>query len=110
MIISGGSWKYVDPSKEQYLGHQYEKDGKRAHDKRCDYCRVYMVFDIKNVHEWGDNMKMGFNDWPEKVHCGSSHCTEYHRRVKIHEEKQARLRAQHNTNLFFDLKRQGVIA
>lgn len=82
-----GSWKKIDPEKEMHLGHIHEKDGKRAHDKRCDYCGHWMAYDIKDIASWRENIKMGANDWPEKVHCGSEHCVEYHRRVLAHEER-----------------------
>jgi hypothetical protein len=105
-----GGWQRVDPAKEAHLGHIHEKDGKRAHEKRCDYCRAYFTYDIKAIHLWGDNLKMGFNNWPEKVHCGSEHCQDYHHRVKLHEKRQAEAMARSTGNLFFDLKRQGLIA
>lgn len=87
MSIILGGWSKVDPAKEQHLGHIFEKDGKRAHDKRCDYCGTWMTYDVKNIAMWFENIKMGLNGWPEKVHCGSSHCIEYHRRVQAHEVK-----------------------
>jgi len=109
LIIAGG-WKKVDPDKEQHLGHIFEKDGKRAHDKRCDYCGRWMTYDIKNIHEWGSNAKMGLNDWPEKVHCGSEHCQEYHYRVIRHEEKVKAQAKAAMDRIFLSMKKQGVVS
>lgn len=108
-IILAGSWTKIDPEKEKHLGHQYEKGGMRAHEKRCDYCGRWMTFDIKSVHLWGDNMKMGFNDWPEKIHCGSEHCQDYHNRVKKHEARQAFELEQKREKLVFSLQKKGLL-
>ncbi len=102
-------YKFVDPDKELYLGYEFEKNGKRALEKRCDYCGKWMVFDIKDIHKWGDNIKIGFNGMPEKVHCGSLHCQEYHRRVLAHERKQAEEAAERGVELFKKLKKQGMV-
>lgn len=108
--IITGKWNFVDPKEEKYLGYEFEKDGNRALQKRCDYCGAWTTFDIKNVHEWGSNLKMGFNGWPEKVHCGSEHCQDYHQRVVTHEEKIRVINAKRHERLFFDLRSQGVVA
>lgn len=108
-IIMGG-WNKVDPDKEMHLGHLFEKDGKRAHDKRCDYCGRWMTYDLKNIHEWRENVKIGLNDWPEKVHCGSTHCVEYHRRVVANEDKiKAEARAVADAR-FFKMMKLGLVA
>jgi len=109
MIIRSGSWKFVDPSKKPYLGYKYENNGKQAHDKRCDYCGVYMTYDIKNIAAWRENVKLGHDGWPEKVHCGSTCCVEYHRRVQAHEANQAKRVVDYNQGLFTKLKKQGVV-
>lgn len=109
-IVIGNRWQRVDPAKEAHLGHIFERDGKRAHEKRCDYCRIYFTYDIKDIHLWGDNIKMGFNNWPEKVHCGTEHCEYYHRRVKAQEKLELERAARIGTDNFFRLKRKGIVA
>ena len=104
-----GKYKFIDPDKEMYLGYGYEKDGKRALEKRCDYCGKWMTFDIKNIHLWDDNIKMGFNDVPEKIHCGSAHCIEYHRRVLAHEKAQSEMANEKGIGLFKNLLKKKVI-
>lgn len=109
-IIQVGRWKKIDPEKEMHLGHLHEKDGHRAHDKKCDYCGRWMTYDIKSIHLWGDNVKMGFHDWPEKVHCGSQHCIEYHRRYLKHEDK-IKAEAKRVSDLrFLKLTKMGLIS
>lgn len=109
-IITAGRWTKVDPEKEKHLGHIFERDGKRSHDKRCDYCGKWMCYDVKDIHFWGDNVKIGLNDWPEKVHCGSAHCVEYHVRVLKHEETVKRQARQAADRMFSKLIKQGLIA
>lgn len=109
LIIAGG-WNKIDPDKEMHLGHIHEKDGKRAHDKRCDYCLKWMVYDIKDIASWKENIKMGLNDWPEKVHCGSDHCVEYHRRVIKHEEKIKAQAKRIADARFFKLAQMGLVS
>ena len=109
-IIVAGKWAKVDPAKEQHLGHIFEKEGKRAHQKRCDYCGDWMTYDVKNIHEWGDNAKIGLNQWPEKVHCGSAHCIEYHRRVLKHEENVKAQAKRVMDRYFFKMKKKGLVA
>ena len=108
-IILAGRWTKIDPQKEPHLGHIHERDGKRAHDKRCDYCGRWMVYDLKNIADWGDNVKMGIHGWPEKVHCGSSHCTDYHNRVMKHEKDLIQRQRLAADRLFKKLKKQGVV-
>lgn len=102
----------IDPEAkgEMHLGHQYEKDGSRSIDKRCDYCGKWMVFDCKNYLDWGTNVKIAFNGVPEKVHCGSAHCCDYHHRVIIHQEKLKRELAERHERLFFSLKGKGLVS
>lgn len=105
-----GRYKYVDPDKEMYLGHEFEKNGKRSLDKRCGYCGEWFTFDIKDLISWGDNIQRGFNGWPEKVHCGSEHCQEYHRRVKQHERRMLAELHERHLKLFIDLQNKGLIS
>lgn len=108
-LIVAGRWTKIDPVKEQHLGHIYEKDGKRAHDKRCDYCGKWMCYDVRDIAAWGDNVKIGLNGWPEKVHCGSDHCIEYHSRTLRHEEKLKNIVKRETDRMFFKMKKMGVI-
>jgi hypothetical protein len=111
IITIAGKYSKIDPDKEMHLGHQFQKeDGERSMDKRCDYCGRWMTFDCKKYESWGDNVKISFNGWPEKIHCGSLHCQEYHRRVVIHQEKLKKEMAQRHFGLFQRLKKQGVIS
>jgi len=103
-------WRFIPETEELYLGYEFEKNGKRALQKRCDYCGKTMIFDIKNIESWGDNIKMGFNGWPEKIHCGNSLCQDYHRRVILHQKKEAKKWAERGKRLFFSLKKAGAIA
>lgn len=109
-VVRVGNWKKIDPEKEMHLGHLYEKDGKRALDKRCDYCGRWMTFDVKNIQAWGDNVKMGHNNWPEKVHCGSEHCQYYHARVLKHEKRMEEEAKRRREAIFFKLAKKGLVA
>jgi len=109
-IIASGRWSKIDPEKERHLGHIYERDGRRAHDKRCDYCGKWMSYDVKNIATWGDNAKIGLNNWPEKIHCGSTHCTDYHVRVMRHEEKVKEQARRAADAMFFKLTKAGLVA
>lgn len=102
-------WKLVDPNKEPYLGYEFEKDGKRVLQKRCDYCGKWITFDIRGVESWGDNVKMGFNGYPEKIHCGSLLCQDYHHRVLLQEKRDQEKWARRGERIFLDLKKAGVI-
>jgi hypothetical protein len=92
-----------------YLGHQFEKNGQRAHEKRTDYCGKWITFDIKRVEDWGDNIKYGVNGQPEKIHCGSSLCQDYHHRVIAHQKRQDAMYAEQGKKLFFFLKKKGLL-
>lgn len=110
MIIVANRWTKIDPQKDPHLGHMHERaGGQRSHDKRCDYCGKWIVYDVKNIAEWGDNVKIGLHRWPEKVHCGSTHCTDYHKRVLKHEEKLKEQTARASERLFLKLKKKGVL-
>lgn len=104
-----GKYKYIDPKEERYLGHEFEKNGVRSLDKRCEYCGKWFTFDIKNVHEWGNNIRLGFNGQPEKIHCGNSLCEDYHVRVIAHERKENEKWTQRGVKLYFQLKGRGII-
>jgi hypothetical protein len=108
-IIITTKYKKIDPEKELFLGYQFEKDGNRSIDKRCDYCGKWFTFDVSECDEWGDNIQFAFNGVPEKVHCGSSHCEEYHRRVLLHQKKENEKWARLGERLFFNLKKQKII-
>lgn len=103
-------WKYVDPDKRPYLGHQYEKNGKMAWHKRCEYCGVWMTFDIKNMQTLGDNLRIGHNGVPEKIHCGSSGCQDYHHRVLKHEASTLNHFNKATERMYNRLKKQGLVA
>lgn len=109
MIIQVGKYQKIDPQKEMHLGHQYERNGERAIEKRCDYCGRYFFFDVKNIDQWGINFKLGFNDVPEKIHCGSSHCCDYHVRVLAHEQNVNKALERGGVKLYRELKQAGVI-
>lgn len=109
-VIAGGRWQKVDPQKERHLGHIFERDGRRSHDKRCDYCGRWMCYDLRKVAEWGDNSKIGLNNWPEKVHCGSTHCQEYHRRVLKHEKRIQADARRIADERFLRLVKKGLVA
>lgn len=109
MIIQIGKYQKIDPEKEMHLGHQYEKNGERAIEKRCEYCGRYFCFDVKDMERWGDNVKLSFNGIWEKVHCGSEHCRQYHQRVLAHEEKMKAYQEKISLRLFRDLRRGGSL-
>lgn len=109
-LISNGRYRFISPDKKLYLGYAYEKENKLAMDKRCEYCGRYFCFDVKKCDEWRDNIKIGFGGWPEKIHCGSLHCQDYHRRVLAYQEKMQKNLEQKHFGLFQQLKRVGVIA
>lgn len=110
-IIKVGSFTKVDPEEEMHLGHQFEKDdGRRSIEKRCDYCGKWFCFDVKQVFEWGNNVKISFNGVPEKVHCGSAHCCDYHHRVIKHQRKVKKDMIDTNERLFNKLKKKGLLA
>lgn len=108
--IITGNFQRIDPRKEMFLGHQYEKDGIRSIDKRCDYCGKWICFDVKDPELWGTNVKIGFNGIAEKVHCGSSHCEEYHRRVIVHQQKMVKIYEAKSQAHFMRLKQKGLVA
>lgn len=104
-----GKYKAVDKDREMYLGHKHEKDGKMAHEKKCNYCGSWMCYDIRDIDSWGNNVEPGFDGRPEKIHCGSSICQDYHHRVLMHEKRQSELYAARGMDLFRKLKKQGVL-
>lgn len=104
-----GKFKEVDPETELFLGHQFDRNGERAIEKKCDYCGKYFTFDVKDVESWDDNVKMGFNGYPEKVHCGSSHCEYYHYRVLAHQQRENKKWAERGKKLFFLLQKAGIV-
>lgn len=109
MVILIDKFKEVDPDKECFLGHQFEKDGTRAVDKRCDYCGKWFCFDVTKIDDWGTNIKRGFNGVLEKVHCGSEHCQDYHYRVIRHQQKMEKELEERSFSLYSSLKSQGVL-
>ena len=114
-IVIANKYTKVDPEKEAFLGHQYERintkgELERSVEKRCDYCGKWMCFDVRDVWKWGDNVKRAFNGLPEKVHCGSEHCKEYHARVLRHEASRLGEIARKSERLFFSLMHRKVIS
>lgn len=109
MIIQMGRYQKIDPDKELHLGHQFEKNGERSIEKRCDYCRKYFTFDVKNIDKWDGNVKLSFNGVPEKIHCGSTHCQDYHVRVLAHEERSKKILEKSGLALYMRLQQQGIM-
>lgn len=114
-LIIANKYAKVDPNRESFLGYQYERvntkgELERSVEKRCDYCGRWMCFDVRDVWKWGDNIKRAFNGLPEKVHCESEHCKEYHARVIAHEAKEATKLARQSEKLFFSLMHRKAIS
>lgn len=108
-IIQVGKYHKIDPNKEMHLGHQYEKNGQRAIEKRCDYCGKYFCFDVKNCDKWDSNIKISHNGVPEKIHCGSTHCQDYHIRVVAHEKKMDSIAENAGYNIYRKLVQKGIM-
>jgi hypothetical protein len=105
-----GSYKYISPDKELYLGHMWTKNGKTGHDKRCDYCGKWFAYDMNDAHTWGNNRKYNkLNGRYEKIHCGSEHCKDYHEKVLFWQEKKARMDDKDMFALFTDMKNKRIL-
>jgi len=60
-------------------------------DKRCLYCRVWFHWKDTDYATWiltGNIDRLNLDDNIEPLHCGSSHCTDYHYLSVQEEEKR----------------------
>lgn len=102
----------------RFCGHRFVLKQKLYGDKRCLYCGKWFHWQSNeaNVQKWiaANNLDtMNVDSNIEPLHCGSSHCVEYHelcRRadIKKQEEYQDRL-DQRYLKIYKHLKRTKIL-
>ncbi len=81
----------------KFCGHRFMLKQKLYGDKRCIYCGNWFHWAQDDAAKWIkarniDNMNV--DKVLEPLHCGNSHCDDYHQRYLRHQEKEAIKRAE----------------
>ena len=99
-----------------FAGHKFLLKTKLYGDKRCVYCGRWFHWKETDYLTWlrTKNIDSMHRDkGVEPLHCGSSHCEEFHRRYLRHQEKLKKERRGEAEvfflNLYKKLKKQGVV-
>lgn len=65
----------------RFCGHRFVLGAKLYGDKRCLYCGVWFHWKDTDYQTWvktGNIDRLNMDDTIEPLHCGSSHCQDYH--------------------------------
>lgn len=105
----------IDGNK-RFCGHRFLLKQQLYGDKRCIYCGKWFHWSQEDGHKWikAQNIdNMNVDSVLEPLHCGNSHCEDYHVRYLRHQEKLAvdseRIREHRTMQLFKHAKRMGYV-
>lgn len=106
----------IDGNKK-FCGHRFMLAQKLYGDKRCIYCGKWFHWCQDDAAKWikAKNIDdLNVDKVLEPLHCGNSHCEDYHQRYLRHQVKLAveneALQAQRMNDLFKFGKKMGYIA
>lgn len=92
------------PKHQKFLGYRFQKDGKTAGDKRCDYCGKWFSWEASQMERYILDRRWNFQ-MKEPIHCGNSLCWDYHMRYLKHVQKM-KSDPQYVENNFVERKRR----
>jgi hypothetical protein len=104
------SYAQINPNivqrKEAYLGERFTNGEHLAGEKRCDYCGKWFPWSEQNIEKYLLERR-----WDaargEPVHCGNSHCWDYHIRWLTHVRKMNMSAEYRESNFVERKKREG---
>lgn len=81
VIVDG--YKEIDGAKEGFLGYRFKKGQALAGDMRCRLCGTWFCWTLSRIETYTIERR-----WDERrgepIHCGNSHCYDYHMRYLKH--------------------------
>lgn len=96
----------------RFAGHRFILANKLYGDKRCLYCGTWFHWKDTDYQTWvktGNIDRMNLDDTIEPLHCGTSHCQEYHRQCVKAEENRLKVTNRREYETYKYMQAQGLV-